>query len=262
MQTHRIEDPESDFLHRLADLADAQTLPRFRRPIGVDTKYKEGDRFDPVTDADRSAEAAMRSLIRERFPDHAILGEEYGAEGESDYCWVLDPIDGTKPYLCGIPVWGSLIGLTHGGVAVRGMMSQPFTGERFWADADAAWHRRGSAVERLHTRQVALNEAILHTTSPQGYHGALAAGFDRLKDHVRMTRYGGECYAMVMVAAGHIDIALEPSLQAYDIVALIPIIERAGGVVTRVDGGRPEVGGPVLISGSPALHDIALKTLR
>lgn len=222
MQTRRIEDPGSDFLHRLADLADAQTLPRFRRPIGIDTKYKEGDPFDPVTDADRSAEAAMRSLIRQRFPDHAILGEEYGAEGESDYCWVLDPIDGTKPYLCGIPVWGSLIGLTHGGVAVRGMMSQQFTGERFWADADAAWHRRGSAAERLHTRQVALNEAILHTTGPQGYHGALAAGFDRLKDQVRMTRYGGECYAMVMVAAGHIDIPLEPSLQAYDIVALFP----------------------------------------
>ncbi|WP_313437062.1 histidinol-phosphatase [Stenotrophomonas sp.] len=250
------------FLHQLADLADAQTLSRFRTPIDVDAKYKEGDKFDPVTDADRQAEVAMRALIRERFPEHAILGEEFGSEGDGDFRWVLDPVDGTKPFICGIPVWGTLIGLTHKGVATRGMMSQPFTGERFWADADGAWHQRGSSVERMHTRRVDLSEAILHTTSPQGYQGALAEGFARLKDQVRMTRYGGECYAMVMVAAGHIDLALEPALQPYDIVALIPIIEKAGGVVTRLDGGRPEIGGPVLISGSAVLHEHALEILR
>lgn len=253
---------EIAFLHQLADLADAQTLSRFRGPIAVEAKHNEGETFDPVTDADRRAEIAMRALIRERFPGHAILGEEYGPEGESDFCWVLDPVDGTKPFICGIPVWGTLIGLTYRGVATHGMMSQPFTGERFWADADAAWYQRGASVEPLRARQVALSDAILHTTSPHGYQGGLAEGFKRLQDQVRMTRYGGECYAMVMVAAGHIDLALEPSLQPYDIVALVPIIERAGGAVTRLDGGRPEPGGAVLISGSAALHEQALAILR
>lgn len=262
MRRRTIEDVEIPFLHQLADLADLQTLSRFRRPTQVEAKFKQGDPFDPVTDADRQAEIAMRALIRERFPEHAILGEEYGSEGEHELCWVLDPLDGTKPFLCGIPVWGTLIGLTHCGVAIRGMMSQPFTGERFWADADAAWYQRGASIERMRTRQVDLSEAILHTTSPQGYTGILAEGFNRLQAQVRMSRYGGECYAMAMVAAGHIDLALEPSLQPYDIVALVPIIEKAGGVVTRLDGGRPEVGGAVLLSASPALHAQALEILR
>lgn len=254
--------PDIAFLHRLADLADAQTLARFRSPLRVDAKFKAGDRFDPVTDADRQAELAMRQLIEQTYPEHAILGEEYGGKPGSEHCWVLDPVDGTKPFICGIPVWGTLIGLTRDGLAVRGLISQPFTQERFWADDSGAWHQRGSVLKPMHCRRSSLADAILHTTSPQGYTVELASKFERLKNQIKMTRYGGECYAMVMVAAGHIDLAFEPSLQAYDIVALIPIIEKAGGVVTRLDGGRPEMGGAILISASAALHEQALELLR
>ncbi|WP_304305355.1 histidinol-phosphatase [Pseudacidovorax intermedius] len=256
-----ITTPDIAFLHRLADLADAQTLPRFRSALSVDAKFKEGDRFDPVTDADRIAEVEMRRLIEQVYPDHAILGEEFGRKEGGAHCWVLDPVDGTKPFICGIPVWGTLIGQTTDGIAKRGLMSQPFTEERFWADDSGAWHRRGGVVSRLRTREVPLAEAILHTTSPQGWRGAAREGFERLQEQVRMTRYGGECYAMVMVAAGQIDLAVEPSLQPYDIVALIPIIEQAGGVVTRLDGSRAEAGGSVLISANSALHEQALQLL-
>jgi len=253
--------PDISFFHRLADLADAETLSRFRSPLLIDAKYKEGDRFDPVTDADRCAEIVMRKLIEQTYPDHAILGEEYGNKDGNSHCWVLDPVDGTKPFICGIPVWGTLIGLTKDGIATRGMMSQPFTQERFWADDTGAWRKRGTTVEVMRSRQSTLANAILHTTNPISHHNALADKFETLKDQVKMTRYGGECYGMVMVAAGHIDLAFEPSLQPYDIVALIPIIERAGGVVTRLDGGRAEVGGAVLISASASLHEQVLRML-
>jgi len=254
---------EIAFLHQLADLADAQTLSRFRGPIAVEAKHNEGETFDPVTDADRRAEIAMRALIRERFPGHAILGEEYGPEGESDFCWVLDPVDGTKPFICGIPVWGTLIGLTYRGVATHGMMSQPFTGERFWADGKQAWRSgpQGSGV--MTTRKgLPLNQAILHTTSPEPIARTPDVNFAALHSATLMTRYGGECYAMAMLAAGQIDLCLEYALQPYDIVAFVPIVEQAGGVVTTLSGDRPEAGGRILASGCPRLHDEALKILN
>ncbi|MGY4617697.1 histidinol phosphatase-like enzyme (inositol monophosphatase family) [Bradyrhizobium sp. USDA 4472] len=255
--------PSADFLHRLADVADRETLPRFRTELAIDTKFKEGYAFDPVTEADRQAEIAVRAAITAEYPDHAILGEETGLTGHGPFRWVLDPVDGTRPFICGLPVWGTLIGLTVNGRAELGLMSQPFTGERFWADADGAWYERQGERQRLSTRDVGtLSNAILHTTSPEHYHGNLKSGFDRLAGSVRMTRYGGECYAMVMLAAGRIDLAIEPSLQPYDIVALIPIIERAGGVVTRIDGGRAEEGGPVLASATPELHAAALQLFK
>ncbi|MBB3952897.1 histidinol phosphatase-like enzyme (inositol monophosphatase family) [Aureimonas jatrophae] len=247
----------------MADIADAETLPRYRTDLIVDTKPKEGYTFDPVTEADREAEIAIRAAIGDRFPDHAILGEEMGLTGSGRYRWVLDPVDGTRPFICGLPVWGTLIGLTIDGRAELGMMSQPFTRERFWADHDGAWTQRDGVRQRLATRDVgSLDRAILHTTSPDHFGDELATGFKRLSAAVRMTRYGGECYAMAMIAAGRIDLAFEPSLQPYDIVALIPIIERAGGVVTRLDGARAEEGGPVLVAATPALHSAALRELR
>ncbi|MDQ1193868.1 histidinol phosphatase-like enzyme (inositol monophosphatase family) [Brevundimonas vesicularis] len=250
------------FFDALADVADAVTMARFRQPLTIDTKDKPGFSFDPVTDADRDAELAIRDLIGSTFPDHSILGEEFGAAGDADVQWVIDPIDGSRPFLCGLPVWGTLIGLTVGGVATQGMMSQPFTRERFWGGPDGAWSQREGMRRPLHARPVAsLADAVLHTTSPEGWPGDLMDGFGRLKAATRMTRYGGECYAMAMVAAGQIDLAIEPSLQPYDIVALIPIIEQAGGVVTRLDGKRAEGGGPVLLSANAALHDLALRCL-
>jgi histidinol phosphatase-like enzyme (inositol monophosphatase family) len=255
--------PGTTFLHRLADIADAQTMPRYRIELALETKFKEGYAFDPVTEADREAEIAIRAEISAEYPDHAILGEELGQTGGGSCCWVLDPVDGTLPFICGLPVWGTLIGFTVNGRAEMGMMSQPFTGERFWADSDGAWCERAGKRDRLATRDVGtLSQAILHTTSPEHYHGDIKQGFDRLAASVRMTRYGGECYAIAMLAAGRIDLAVEPSLQPYDIVALIPIVEKAGGVVTRLDGERAEEGGPVLVSATPALHFEALRLLN
>jgi histidinol phosphatase-like enzyme (inositol monophosphatase family) len=192
--------PDTAFLHRLADLADAETMPRYRTDIAVDTKVKEGYSFDPVTEADREAEVAIRAEIGAHFPDHAILGEEFGLTGSGRVRWVLDPVDGTRPFICGLPVWGTLIGLTVDGRAELGMMSQPFTRERFWADRDGAWTERDGVRRPLATRDVgSLDRAILHTTSPEHFGDDLAPGFARLKAAVRMIRYSGECYAMAMI---------------------------------------------------------------
>ncbi|WP_018238823.1 histidinol-phosphatase [Ensifer sp. BR816] len=254
--------PPVSFLHRLADAASMETLPRFRTTLEVEEKFKPGYRFDPVTLADKEAERVLRELISSEYPEHAILGEEFGETGTGPWKWVLDPVDGTRPFICGIPVWGTLIGLTLEGRSVMGMMSQPFTQERFWADQEAAWAKNVSGTHRMRTRSTTdLSRAILHTNSPERFGEFPDVRFERLRDSVQMTRYGGECYAFAMLAAGQIDLCLELSLQPYDIVALVPIIERAGGVVTGLIGERPEAGGHVLASANEALHERALRTL-
>ncbi len=260
---HRL--PDVAFLHAVADVADQQTLPRFRSAddLHVGSKPKEGFRFDPVTDADREAERAIRALITTHYPDHAILGEEFGATGHGPVQWVLDPVDGTRPFLCGLPVWGTLVGVYEQGRAKMGIMSQPFTQERFWADGEQTWWRSPRGEQRLATRKdIRLDQAILHTTSPEPVSRFPAIHFDALTEQTRMIRYGGECYAMAMLAAGHIDVCVEFGLQPYDIAALIPLIEQAGGVVTTVSGGRPEQGGEIVATGSPALHDAVLQILN
>ena len=257
--------PDISFFHALADAADQQTLPRFRAQgeINIGTKPKEGFRFDPVTDADREAERAIRQLITARYPDHAVMGEEFGSTGSGPIQWILDPVDGTRPFLCGIPVWGTLIGLLHNGRATMGMMSQPFTNERFWADGNSAWCRGPQGEHRLATRKgIALDQAIVHTTSPEQVERNPQIRFRKLTERSLMTRYGGECYAMAMLAAGQIDVCVEFSLQPYDIAALIPIIEQAGGMVTTLAGERAEAGGHVLASGCPRLHRETLEVLN
>jgi histidinol phosphatase-like enzyme (inositol monophosphatase family) len=206
----------------------------------------------------------MRTIIAHEHPEHGIWGEEYGqTEGDGRHRWILDPVDGTRPFLCGIPVWATLIGFTEAGRATAGMMSQPFTGERFWANGDGAWHRRSSDTRQLRTRtDREMSSATLHTTSPVKGRGSLDAGFERLASSARLTRYGGEAYAVAMLAAGLIDLCFEPALEPYDIVALIPIIEHAGGVVSCLDGTRAEAGGAVLMAGSPRLHNEALRLLN
>lgn len=261
--THPV--PDMAFFHELADAADKETLPRFRSPIDlhVGSKRKEDFRFDPVTDADREAERVMRALINANFPTHSVMGEEFGITGSGPIQWVLDPVDGTRPFLCGLPVWGTLIGLTINGLARMGMMGQPFTRERFWADGQQAWCSGPNGISRLNTRKaISLDQAILHTTSPEPIPRHPSVNFAALDAGTLMTRYGGECYAMAMLAAGQIDICFEYALQPYDIMAFIPIIEQAGGVVTTLQGERPESGGQILASGDPRIHELALKLLN
>lgn len=255
--------PSTEFLHRLANLAAGETLPRFRSRLVADDKVAEDGSFDPVTEADREAERVMRAEIAREYPDHAIWGEEFGVSGSGPVQWFLDPVDGTKPFVCGIPVWGTLIGVMVDGRAEMGLMGQPVTRESFWADRTGAWRTGPDGSQPLRVSSVtALSQAVLHTTSPDGFMGSLQGAFQALRSRVRFTRFGGECYAVAMLAAGLIDLCVEPSLQPYDIVPLIPIIERAGGVVTRLDGQRAEQGGAVLVSATPELHKGALCILN
>jgi myo-inositol-1(or 4)-monophosphatase len=224
---------------------------------------KGGGRFDPVTVADRDAEAAMRRLIKANFPGHGIVGEEYGPEREdADFVWVLDPIDGTRAFISGLPVWGTLIGLKKEGRPVLGMMAQPFTGERFAGDGSRAWYSGPGGARSLTARPCpALGDATLFTTTPALFSRSDRPPYDRVETSVRFARYGTDCYAYCMVAAGHADLVVETELQAYDIVALIPIIEGAGGRVTDWSGNSAASGGRVLASGDRRLHDTVLHLL-
>jgi myo-inositol-1(or 4)-monophosphatase len=249
------------FTERLADAAASAILPHFRSRMIVDNK-NEGA-FDPVTVADRNAEAAMRRLINEAWPDHGIVGEEYGAEREdADFVWVLDPIDGTRSFISGIPLWGVLIGLLVEGRPALGMMAQPFTGERFSGDTRRAWHAHRGQRSELRSRACgALSDAALFTTTPALFKGPERGLYDGIEKSVRMARYGTDCYGYCMVAAGNADLVVETGLQAYDVVALIPIVEGAGGRMTDWRGGSAAKGGSVVAAGDPRLHELALAEL-
>lgn len=242
-----------EFMRGLAQAAAGETLPRFRRRAAVDNKLDAG--FDPVTEADREAEKVIRRMLGERFPDDGILGEEFGlSNADSSQRWVIDPIDGTRAFISGLPLWGTLVGLTVDGRAVAGMMSQPFTGELYLADETGAY-LEGPGGRRLKTSDVTeLSQATLCTTTPAMFGGAKRACYDRLEAGMRLARYGTDCYAYAMLASGHVDLVVEPGLQAYDIVALIPLIEQAGGVVTTFEGGRPENGGDIIAAANAELH--------
>ena len=252
----------ADFMRRVAAAAAAQTLPRFRQKGAVANKLESG--FDPVTEADREAEKAIRALINADFPDHGILGEEFGAENtDREHVWVIDPIDGTRSFISGVPLWGTLVGLTRNGEAIAGMMAQPFTGELFYANDTGAHYEGRGANERLQTRPTRdVAQATICTTTPVLFPGAQRAAFDRLESACRLSRYGTDCYAYCMLAAGHVDLVVETGLQAYDIMALIPIIEQAGGKVTTWDGGPAEKAGDIVAAATPELHDAALAMLH
>ena len=252
-----------EFFRRIAAAAAAETLPRFRRFGDVANKLEGG--FDPVTEADREAEQAVRALIRAEYPGQGILGEEFGSENaSSDHVWVIDPIDGTRSFISGIPLWGTLVGLTRRGNAVAGMMAQPFIGELFYAAGGEAWYEGPhGARQRLSARKtVALSVATLCTTTPALFQGDRRVAYDRLEKAVRLARYGTDCYAYVMLAAGNVDLVVEVGLQPYDIVALIPIIEAAGGVVTEWSGGPAEDGGGIVAAATPELHAAAMDALH
>ncbi len=250
------------FVDELASVSGETILPFFRTSLGVE--HKGGGGFDPVTAADRAAEAAMRALITKNFPEHGIIGEELGNERpDAEYVWVLDPIDGTKSFIAGMLAWGTLIALTRFGEAVFGMMHQPFTRERFTGDGEAA-HYRGPAGDRdLHVRPcAALSDAILYTTSPLLMKNKKDRdAFGRVEEKMKLSRYGGDCYAYCMLAAGHVDLVIETELKAHDIIPLIPIISGGGGIVTSWDGGAAETGGRIIAAGDTRVHEAALAIL-
>ena len=253
----------SAFIDRLAAVSGAAILPYFRTALGVDNKAG-GRAFDPVTEADRAAETAMRGLIRATFPEHGIIGEEFGSERtDAEYVWVLDPIDGTKSFICGMPAWGTLIALLRAGEPVYGMMHQPYTRERFSGDGGAARYRGPNGERALMVRRCGdIANAILMTTSPLLMKQADRAAFGKVEQAVRLSRYGGDCYAYCMLAAGHVDLVIETELKPYDILPLIPIIAGAGGIVTAWNGGSPKAGGRIIAAGDRRMHDAAMQLLN
>ena len=251
------------FIERLATASGETILPFFRTSLGIENKALKTE-YDPVTEADRGAEAVMRRLIKENFPQHGIVGEEFGNEREdADYVWVLDPIDGTKSFISGFPIWGTLIGLMHRGVPVFGMMHQPFIGERFSGDSNVAHYHGPSGKRGLTVRRCEqLSDAVMFTTSPLLMNDDDRSAFERVQNDVRLSRYGGDCYSYCMLAAGHLDLIIETELKPYDIAALIPIVTGAGGIVTTWEGKPAQQGGRIVAAGDARVHQAALALLN
>jgi len=239
-------------------------LPYFRKPLTIDHKDGQG-RFDPVTEADRGGEQIIRKMIEETYPDDAIFGEEFGKKpGTSPYCWVLDPIDGTRSFISGIPLWGTLIGLTFNGEALMGAMNQPYIGELFLGSPQGSVVLKDGHETEIKTRRCAsLSEALMGSTAPEIFDKADdIAAFERVKSAVKLTRFGGDCYLYAMVAAGQLDLVVETGLNAYDIAALVPIVENAGGIITTWEGNPASDGGRIIAAGCRELHEAAIELLQ
>ncbi len=239
-------------------------LEYFRTDMAVDNKLA-GITYDPVTEADRRVEAHVRAAINARFPDHQVIGEEGGTTGSGPISWIIDPIDGTRAFISGMPTWGTLLGLVVDGEPVAGVMHQPFTDETFAADPVRGSRFLHAGTERiLRTRATAtLEDAVLYSTHPTMLEWAgVLDRYRELSSRVRLQRWGGDCYAFALVAMGTIDLAVDGCLMPYDIVPLIPIIELAGGVVTDIEGRVPMAGGTVIAAANPDLHAEALAALR
>lgn len=254
-------EPDFAFLNELADLAGKTVMPLFRAPIAIENKEKDG--FDPVTDADKDAERHMRKAILDRFPDHGILGEEFEAENlEADGLWILDPIDGTRAFISGLPTWGTLIGYRNISGHSLGMMSQPFTGERYFGDGTVSHYTGPGGDKVIKTRACRkLEDAVLFTTTPELFNEEEKRAFRRVENTVKLSRYGIDCYAYCMVALGMADLVIESALKPVDIAPLIPVIEGAGGYVSNWQGGSAFDGGQVIASATKELHELAIAML-
>ncbi len=249
--------------HDLADAARIATLQHFRRrDLVADTK--ETTRFDPVTAADRLSEERMRAILALRRPDDGILGEEFAAvAGSSGLTWVLDPIDGTRGYLSGTPTWGVLISVRDATGPLYGIIDQPYICERFEGGLGLARVIGPMGEAPLATRAARpLAEAILFTTFPEVGTTDEGTAFRRVAARARLVRYGTDCYAYALIAAGQIDLVIEAGLQAYDVQAPIAVIEAAGGIVTDWQGRPALDGGRILAAANPVIHAEALELLN
>lgn len=251
-----------EFAVALAVKAGEATLPFFRGAVEIENKLTDG-RYDPVTQADTAAEKIIRGEIEQIYPTHGIFGEEFGHQPGQGLTWVIDPIDGTRSFMSGLLHWGLLLALFDGQRPVLGVMYQPYTREVFCGDGRSAEFRCGGHVRLLQTRSCAgLEDAVLATTSPRLFEVKEdLSGFKELEKRSKLTRYGGDCYIYAMLAMGYIDLATDAQLKPYDIQALIPIIEGAGGAVSTYQGGDACMGGTVLAAGSPDLLRSALAAI-
>jgi histidinol-phosphatase len=251
------------FACRLGELAGAAILPHFRAATEVHNKAAAGA-FDPVTIADRAAETAIRKEIARVYPTHGVFGEEHGRLAGTDrFTWVLDPIDGTRAFILGQLHWGTLIALNDGVRPIVGVMHQPFVRETFVGWPRGAELRRGRDAKPLRTRKCArLGDASVCATHPNMFgRPDERAAFQMIASKSRLVRYGGDCYSYCLLAAGFVDLVIESGLQPYDVQALVPIIQSAGGVITDWSGAPAYQGGQVIAAGDPELHRVALEVL-
>lgn len=249
--------------NRALDSARDVTLHYFRQTVDVHNKAG-GEAFDPVTIADREAELAIRDVLARDFPDIGFFGEEHAPEyGDSGLLWVVDPIDGTRAFVSGMPMWGTLIGLFDGQKVVMGLLDQAVLDERYIGFNQQATMVCRGTTQTLTTRATThLNEATFYCTTPDMFKDEMSASrFRKLRDTVKLVRYGGDCYAYALLALGFVDVVLDTDLQPYDIAALMPIIEAAGGVVTDWNGGDAVDGGQVVATASRQLHKQVLGIL-
>lgn len=244
--------------HRLADAARPIAARYFRTGVTVDDKSD----LSPVTIADREAETAMRELLDRHVPGHGVFGEEHGAvRTDAEYVWVLDPIDGTKAFITGLPLFGTLIGLFHRGKPVLGIIDQPILQER-WLGVDG--ERSTLNGQPISVRACAgLANAYMYSTAPGMFAEGYARPHQALTEKVKLFRWGGDCYAYGLLAAGHVDLVVEADLKLYDYAALIPVITGAGGAITDWKGKALDMQseGAVVAAGDPAVHRAALDIL-
>jgi histidinol phosphatase-like enzyme (inositol monophosphatase family) len=253
------------FACHLGEIAGRIIVPRFRSALDVHDKSAGGGQFyDPVTVADRDAERAIRDEIERAYPDHGIHGEEHGlTQGKAPFTWVIDPIDGTRAFILGLLHWGTLIALNDGNRPIVGVMHQPYTGETFVGSRLGAEFHHAGVARPLGVRKCSrLEDAVVSATDPAMFRqGAERAAFREVASRARLTRYGADCYAYCMLAAGLIDLVIESQNQAYDLQAPIAIIEAAGGVLTNWSGGSAQNGGQSIAAGDHQLHQAALEIL-
>jgi myo-inositol-1(or 4)-monophosphatase len=243
------------FAQGLAEASGKAILPHFRQSLTVDNKLGQG--WDPVTECDRAAERVIRAEIEKTFPSHGIVGEEFGTKkGTSAYTWVLDPIDGTRAFVIGLPTWATLIGLYRDGEPFLGLMHQPFVGEMFYGGPQGAFLNHRGEERRLHcAKPKPLSQARAGTTSANRF--PHPARYEKLRQNIQLMRCDGDAYFFSLLAAGQLDIAMDADLQIYDIAALIPIIRGAGGIVETWDGKDVTQGGNVLAASCSALFEEA-----
>jgi len=249
----------TDFALKLASTARAETLPRWR--AGVSAEDKGGGAFDPVTEADREAERVMRSLIEQHFPDHGVSGEEFGETGgTSSFIWSLDPVDGTRSFMCRLPTWTTLIALLEQNVPILGVIDAPVLGETYVGSGEGSWLYGGENNLEVRTSGCTrLDDARLSTTDPYLFNEPRP--FERIRERVKVTRYGHDGYAYACVAAGTLDLVIESGLKPHDYNALIPVVRGAGGHIGDWQGGADFIAGQVIAAATRELYEEAVALL-
>ena len=251
-----------DFAVRIAEEAGRIALGYFRTPLAISSKAE--DSFDPVTCADRETEARLRQLIGAAYPEHGIVGEEHGVTTGGRLRWIIDPIDGTRGFIAGSPMWGMLLGLMDGDEPLLGVIHNPYLGETFYGSEAGACYRRRGEERNIHTRSTeSLAEAVLFCTHPAMFTTpASRAAFERVDAACRFSRFGSDCYGYALLAAGYADLVVEDSLEPYDVIPLIPVVRAAGGVISDWSGGPAVKGGRIVAAATPALHEQTLELLQ